>query len=142
MGYSTDFTGELKFTRELIASQLAAIKKMLGEDCREHPEWGAKDLYYVDLELTDDFSGLKWSGAEKTYHMERIVQLVIDEMRKKWPDFGLSGQLNAQGEDVEDRWTLAIKADGNATKIKVPLVGQRIECPSCGKRFIAEGKSA
>src|SRR4051812_39080287 len=111
MGYTTKFQGELKFKKELVATQLAHLKNMLGEDCREHPEWGAKDLYYIDLEFTDDFSGLKWSGTEKTYGMERIVQLVIDEMRKKWPDFGLTGRLAAQGEDIEDRWTLAIKED-------------------------------
>lgn len=140
MGYSTNFKGELKFTKELTASQLAAVKAFLGEDCRDHPEWGAKDLYYVDLELTDDFSGLKWSGAEKTYGLEKIVNVVVTEMRKKWPDFGLAGQLNAQGEDQTDRWTLVMGNDGLAEKRKVPVVGEKIECPKCGEHFILEAK--
>lgn len=141
MGYSTKFTGELKFAKELTATQLAALSAMMGEDCREHPEWGAKDLYYIDLELNEDFSGLRWSGAEKTYGMEKCVNVVIGEMRKRWADFALTGQLNAQGEDVEDRWTLSIGGpDGLAMKTKVPVVGQRITCPDCGHKFIVPGE--
>ena len=40
MGYSTSFTNKLLFTKELKASELAELKKFLGADCREHPEWG------------------------------------------------------------------------------------------------------
>ena len=136
MGYSTNFKGELKFAKELTGSQLAALKSMMGEDCREHPEWGAKDLYYIDLDLTDDFSGLKWNGAENTYCLEKLVNVVIVEMRKKWPDFALTGTLNAQGEYVEDRWTLSIGEDGMAKKTKVAVIGQRIVCPHCEQTFI------
>lgn len=141
MGYTTKFQGELKFSKELTASQLAALQAMMGEDCRDHPEWGAKDLYYIDLELTKDFSGLKWSGSEKTYSMEKLVNVVIKEMRKKWADFGLTGTFAAQGEDVEDRWTLVIGKDGLAEKHKVPIIGQRVTCPHCEEEFILEAKA-
>lgn len=138
MGYSTSFKGELKFTKELTAKQLARLKSFMGEDCRDHPEWGEPKLYYVDLELNDDFTGIRWNGAEKTYGLEMVVSMVIREMRKEWPDFGLTGAMNAQGESAEDRWTLSIGEDGMATKHKVPIVGQRIQCPSCGYKFILE----
>lgn len=59
MGYSTDFKGELKFTRELTGSELATLKGILGEDCRNHPDWDAKNLYHMDLEMLEDFSGIK-----------------------------------------------------------------------------------
>ena len=50
MGYTTNFKGELKFTKELKASELAKLSSMLGEDCREHPEWDYEGpLYYIDL---------------------------------------------------------------------------------------------
>ena len=137
MGYSTTFKGDLKFTKELTASQLAHLKTFMGEDCRDHPEWDAKDLYYIDLELNDDFTGIRWNGAEKTYAMTDLVNVIIIEMRKKWPDFGLTGTFSAQGEDAEDRWTLSIK-DGAAMKTKVPIVGQRITCPKCESTFILE----
>lgn len=142
MGYTTTFKGDLKFTNELSASQLAHLKTFMGEDCREHPEWNAKDLYYIDLELNDDFSGVRWNGMEKTYSMEKLVNVVIVEMRKKYPDFALSGTFSAQGEDAEDRWTLSIGEDGMAKKTKVPIVGQRITCPSCEHTFILEDGSS
>lgn len=42
MGYTTNFKGESRFTSEPTASQLALIKAMFDEDCRDHPEWGAR----------------------------------------------------------------------------------------------------
>jgi len=140
MGYTTTFKGDLRFSKELTASQLARLKTFFGEDCREHPEWKEPDLYYIDLELNDDFTGLRWSGAEKSYGLEEQVSLIVREMRVKWPDFALTGTLSAQGEDAEDRWTLSIGEDGMAKKTKVPIVGERITCPSCEHTFILEGK--
>ncbi len=140
MGYSTDFKGVLKFTTEPTAPQLAALNAMFGEDCRDHPEWNTQDLYYIDLELTEEFDGIRWDGAEKTYNLHQLVNVVILEMRKKWPDFGLSGQLLAQGEQAEDRWALVIGEDGLAAKVDIAFTGQIVCCPECGKRFAVEGE--
>ena len=82
MGYSTEFIGELLFTKELKASEIVKIKSFLGQDCRNHPEWNAKQLTYIDLEFTDDFTGLKWDGSEKTYDLVEKVNLIIDIMKK------------------------------------------------------------
>jgi hypothetical protein len=139
MGYNTNFKGELRFTKELTASQLAALSSMLGEDCRDHPEWGAgKNLYYIDLELTKDFGGLKWNGAEKTYELEKLVNVVITQMRKQWPDFGLTGSMAAQGEEISDRWALVIGEDGFAHKQPIAMTGEIVECPHCGEKFALE----
>lgn len=138
MGYSTEFTGELRFVHEPTASQLAHLNSMFGEDCRDHPEWGTQDLGYIDLELTEDFTGIRWNGAEKTYDLDKLVNVVIAEMRKRWPDFALSGQLAAQGETVTDRWALVIGADGTATRHKVELAGQVVTCPHCERQFVLE----
>lgn len=137
MGYTTTFKGILQFDPELTAKQLAAINKILGEDCRDHPEWNADGLYCIDLELTDDFSGIEWDGMEKTYQMEALVNVVIEEMRKQWPDFGLKGKLAAQGEDIEDRWELLI-VDGLAVRRDIVIAGKRIICPCCDEEFIIE----
>lgn len=138
MGYSTTFTGELRFTSEPTAKQLAALKAMFGEDCRDHPEWGTTDLYYIDLEFTDDFTGLRWNGAEKTYDLDKLVNVVLHEMRKQWPDFGLTGALMAQGEDVDDRWALTIGDDELAHRTPVVVTGKIVRCPCCGERFELE----
>jgi hypothetical protein len=138
MGYSTEFKGQLSFVTEPKASQLAALKSMFGEDCRDHPEWGATDLYYVDLELTEDFTGIQWDGSEKTYALEKLVNVILVEMRKKWPEFGLTGTLTAQGEDIFDRWDLTIEDDGLAHKVKVEPTGKIITCPHCEQQFELE----
>jgi len=136
MGYSTQFTGELKFNEELLASDLAFVKSFFGEDVREHPEWGIKDLYYMDLTFNNDMSGVKWDGSEKTYGMVEQVNLIAREMQKRRPNFHFVGTLNAQGEDAEDRWTLVINTEGIAEKIKVAIAGPVAECPHCGGRVV------
>jgi len=136
MGYTTKFEGTLTFTTEATASQLAALNAMMGEDCRDHKEWNAPDLTYIDLELAPDFSGLTWSGAEKTYDLEKLVNVVIRVMRERWPEFGLTGSMMAQGEDCDDRWMLVIGEDGWATKAKIALTGTVVDCPECGHRFV------
>lgn len=138
MGYTTQFKGELRFTHEVTVPQLKKLESMFGEDCRDHPEWGAKDLSYIDFKLTKDYGGLQHSGAEKSYDAEKQVNVILKEMRKEWPDFGLAGQIAAQGEEIEDRWALVVEEDGLAHKRKIAITGRRAKCPDCGHRFILE----
>ena len=137
MGYSTDFTGELKFTTDLTGKQLAKIKSFLGEDCRDHPEWNAKELTYIDLELTEDFSGIQWDGSEKTYELAEKINLIISQMKKDYPEFGLSGSLLAQGEDMNDRYSIVIE-NGFAKEKKIIITGKKVKCPHCDEEFIIE----
>ena len=138
MGYSTEFKGELKFKEEMSASQLAEIKKFLDGESSDHPEWGNPNNYYVDLEFLDDFSGLKWNGAEKTHGMVEVVNMITANMRErlKYSGFGFYGELNAQGEDMDDRWNLVINDLGVAEKREAVIVGDRACCPECGHNFI------
>lgn len=138
MGYTTTFTGELKFTHEPSVKQIAKLDSMFGEDCREHKEWNAPGLYYIDLEHNDDYSGIRWNGAEKTYDLDGLVNVVIREMRKEFPEFGLSGTLIAQGEIADDRWQLVIGDDGLAKKVAVHIVGTKVQCPNCEHKFYIE----
>ena len=135
MGCTTQFKGRLSFVTEPTVKQLAMLKSMFGEDCRNHPEWDAKGLYYIDLELTEDFSGIRWDGSEKTYDLDKLVNVVLAEMQKQWPEFGLTGALIAQGEEIEDRWSLTIGNDGKAHKIPLVVTGRIVTCPNCDERF-------
>lgn len=137
MGYSTDFTGELKFTKELTASQLAKVKSFLGQDCRQHPEWGNTELTYIDLEFTVDFTGLIWDGSEKTYDLTEKVNLIIENVCKDFPDFGLKGELLAQGENFDDRWALSVE-NNIASERRIIITGKTITCPHCEEQFILE----
>lgn len=137
MGYTTKFTGALLFNQELTASKIVKLKSILGEDCRDHPEWETKSLYRIDLELNDDLTGVRWDGMEKTYDMDKLVNVVITEMRKTWPDFGFmeGSKLSAQGEDVEDRWELVINDKGLAERREVLVIGDIIRCPHCDEKI-------
>jgi hypothetical protein len=136
MGYTTDFQGELKFASELTVSDLRRLNEILGEDIRKHPEWELddEDFYYVDFELLKDYSGLKHSGAEKSYNAQDQVNAIITLMKLAKPDFGLEGALSAQGEEIGDVWTLQI-VDGKAVKIDAPKLTDIYECPCCGRTF-------
>lgn len=136
MGYTTTFEGVLRFKQEPTIKQLSALAALFEEDCREHPEWDAPGLYAIDLKMAADFAGIEWNGMEKTYDLDKLVNVVIRQMRKTWPDFGLEGSMLAQGEDLDDRWVLTIGEDGFAQKQKVALTGKRMTCPHCGKDFL------
>lgn len=140
MGYNTRFSGELTFTHAITVPQLARLNEMLGEDPSQHGWVPARDtdVGYIDLEITKAMDGLKWNGAEKTYYLEKSVNVVLEQMRKEWPEFGLKGELLAQGEDMEDRWKLVIGEDGRAQKVKIAITGKRVQCPECRHRFIIE----
>ena len=137
MGYNTRFEGTLKFTSEVMTPMLAKLNSMFGE---EASKYGAgRQSGYIDLVLAKDFSGIQWeTGCEKTYYLVESVNVVIQEMRKEWPQFGLAGSLLAQGEDVEDRWQLYIGEDGFAHKQKLTIPGTKVTCPHCRRSFYAE----
>lgn len=114
MGYTTKFKGELTFDIPLRFEQHIKLEKILGEDVREHPEWGVpEDLWmtYIDLEFTPDFNGLRWTGDEKTYGMEHIIPLIVRLMREDFPEFGLTGKLFAQGEEAGDVYYINVNSD-------------------------------
>lgn len=117
MGYSTYFYGELRFTKEATSDQLAALEKICSATLDDRAKGQIQSLYYLDLKVNKTLAGLVWAGAEKTYELDVQVNAVLEKMREQWPEFGLQGQLDAQGEDPDDRWTLAIGDDGWAHRV-------------------------
>lgn len=117
MGYSTDFTGDVKFTCKMTPEMVDHLNVICGEDVRDHPDWKVPQdkygpaFYYIDIEINDDGSGVRWNGSEKSYSMEKQVQFIIDWMKEKYPEFGLIGVMEAQGEDVGDHWFLVADND-------------------------------
>ena len=51
--------------------------------------------------------------------MPELVNVVIRQMRKDFPAFGLTGLMAAQGSDIGDLWELYISDDGFATSRKL-----------------------
>ena len=142
MGYNTSFKGELKIVPELTATQIVYLKQFLGEDMREHPDWGKPtgDFFYINIELTKDYQHLKWDSSEKTYDMCGQFNFIIDKMREKWPEFSLDGTIMAQGEEIGDWWELFIDENDYACKRIRILNDKKIKCPKCGEEFVADGR--
>lgn len=118
MGYSTDFVGPLYFTCPMTEEMLGKLESYFGEDTREHKEWkvplesyGSPCFYYIDIKTNKTRNGIEWDGSEKTYGMTQMVQFLLDEMRTDYPQFGLIGVMEAQGEEVGDHWFIV--ADGD-----------------------------
>jgi len=108
MGYNTVFSGSLTFVPELTSSQLAKVESFFGEDCRDHPEWDADDMTFIDLELTNDYAGMQWNGDEKTYDLVEKINLIIRHMRAVVPNFTVAGEMFAQGEEIGDIWKIVV----------------------------------
>lgn len=138
MGYSTGFVGILEFTKELTPEEKKKLETLLGADCREHPEWEQDEklyLSYIDLELYEE-DGLIWDGSEKTYDLVEKVNLILREMRKDFPEFGLKGYFDAYGDEYGDNWRLKIE-NGWAVHKQLELV--ELEggmCPKCGTDLV------
>ena len=142
MGYTTDFKGILKFTKELKQTELAKLNKILENevDIKDpdlqnfaHPNM----LRYLDLELSEDFSGVEWDGSEKTYHMNEMIGFVNLKLGQIAPGCELEGQFECQGEDFDD--TYILKVDGSKVeKINVKLQLIKCICPRCGEIFRQE----
>tara|TARA_Y100000310_G_C20685685_1_gene818792 strand:+ start:799 stop:1224 length:426 start_codon:yes stop_codon:yes gene_type:complete len=134
MGYSTDFNGILYFTKGLNRNEKNELEKFLGADCREHPEWKSPNLTFIDLEFSYDESGLEWDGSEKTYDLAEKINLIVKEMKKKFPDFGLVGEMIVQGQEMDDRWLLKIE-NGIAKETQLITISEKVKCPHCGEEF-------
>lgn len=135
MGYTTNFDGELKIGGDPSLSMIKELKKFLGEDMRDHPEWGDRgECYYIQYELTDEMDGIRWDGSEKFYGAVDAVNIITRNMRETFPDFAFTGELSAQGEDLSDRWRLVMK-NGVAERVDHPRTGKIVQCPDCGHEF-------
>jgi hypothetical protein len=92
----------------------------------------------IELELNKDFNGVKWNGAEKTYDLVEKINFVIKNMKKNHSEFGLTGELLAQGEDVGDVWRLVME-NNVAYEKKIDLSHKKkVTCPHCEEEFFLD----
>ena len=145
MSYKISYTGELSIVGEVTLPLLKELNSILGEDCRDHPEWVVpRDLYYIDLALTQDMTGLCMDkDVEYTTDIDKQVHTVIQLMQKKFPDFNLRGSLQGQGREPEDKTLVYMNKDGttvNEKTLDTLIEGETITCPSCNYCFCFEGK--
>ena len=123
MGYSTYFTGVLKFKEPITKEQEALLDDISGIDYRDgHPFFGVDcpNISYIDFVITENKLGIEHRGAEESYGAVEQVNFIIDVMKSRYTNFTLEGGLIAQGEEVEDVWKLLIK-DGKAIEERIKI---------------------
>lgn len=112
MGYSTTFTNQLNFKTPLTEKALETLRTFMNEDVRIFGDWvnpTDTPLTYIHLKITEDETGIKWNGNEKTYNMPELINFVTFNMiRKGFHDFRLEGELFAYGEKPEDVWKITM----------------------------------
>lgn len=129
MGYSTYFTGTLKFKEPITKEQETLLDSISGIDCRDgHPFVGVHcpNISYIDFEINEDKLGIEHCGAEKSYNTVEQVNFIIDVMKSQYPNFALEGGLLAQGEEVGDIWKLVIE-DGEAIRVDIKIENLNIK---------------
>ena len=134
MGYTTRFKGSLLFVTKPTVDQIAALSTMF-EDSWQRGVEGAPG--YLQFKVTKKMDGIEWDGNEKFYESIACVNFVVDKMRETWPDFGLTGEMEAQGDDLDDHWYLRIEK-GVAVKVPIAPKGIKVKCPECRHSFRIE----
>lgn len=137
MGYDTEFTGVLKFATEPTVEQIREINDMIEKAWERKLEGCPR---YLQFKVTPAMDGIEWDGTEKFYETVECVNFLVAKMREKWPNFGLVGEMHAQGEDTTDRWILRM-VDGVAERIDDPPKGREVTCPRCYDRFFLEDET-
>jgi hypothetical protein len=118
MGYSTEYNGSLDFTKPLSEVEKTYLIGVLYKD--NSTQYFSRPAY--SLELTRLQDGLQWDGSEKSHIEADQINTLIREMRKLFPDFGLTGELLAQGEDPGDISKIRINKDGWAEEVIPKIV--------------------
>jgi hypothetical protein len=137
MGYTTKFVGKLSFSDKVSVSEVREVQKWCGIDIREAEPERKHTWSYLQFEVTKELDGLQWDQGEKFYGAVDALNWLVSKVREKFPKFTLNGILDAQGEEVMDRWKLVCK-DGVAVTEDCPPTGMIVRCPDCGCSFPAE----
>ena len=134
---------EIRTLRTLLGQDLRELKetdpvadglqRKLNESVSKDSKFKSINLSYIDFELTSKLDWIQWDWSEKFYDIVEKTQFIIDYMRHYYPHFGLSGSIECQWEEFEDRWLLVVK-DNIATRVDNQLVWY-VRCPECDHHF-------
>jgi len=111
MGHSTEYIGKLKFKNELTIPQLKKLEGLT--DC-----YSEEINKNINLEVTEDYNGLRWDGAEKTNDLEDVINFVIAQMELTYPLFELTGKLKCRGEEIDDIYNIVMENNVAVVKNK------------------------
>jgi len=102
MGYTTDFSGSIAIDPPLNEAERAQLVAF-AEDRHESIEFPGIWCQWVP---TEDGAELVWDGGEKFYNAAAWMKYLVDTFLSG--THVLNGEIDAQGEDPEDRWRLYV----------------------------------
>lgn len=107
MGYTTDFDGTIE-----------VVPPLTKEDAQYLYDFS--EIRHQEVSIGGDFpgiwchwvalgnSGICWNECEKFYSSAEWMKHIIDNILAP-KGYTLNGEIEAQGEDPEDRWRLVVK---------------------------------
>ena len=106
MGYTTDFSGSIRIDPPLTKAEQIRVNDF-AEERHEGAEFPGIWCQWV---ATEDGTELEWDGGEKFYNSAAWMRWLISTYLA---DTGLAthtlnGEIDAQGEDPDDRWRLYV----------------------------------
>lgn len=105
MGYTTEFSGELKFNRKLDSKAMRQIAELNRFNPNEEAHAGRPASF---CQWVSDGRTLKWDGNEKFYLYVEWLEYIIDNVLKPGR-YTLTGQLYAEGEEPGDLSKIVVK---------------------------------
>jgi hypothetical protein len=182
MGYTTEFDGVIELDKPLTEGDKEFIQKF--SNCRRMArkmceyKYGIEGEWFCDNEEllvadhnkqpstqpglwcqwtpTGDGKGIEWDGGEKFYEADRWMKYLIDGFLKP-KGYKCNGTIQAQGEDMHDRWKLIVKNNkvyykGEECKreeveldkqpIPITKLRPKIVCSKCPDKIKCEIKTA
>jgi hypothetical protein len=121
MGYTTTFRGRLRTSRLLSDTEVGRInsfcEKRHGGNMRPFRNMPG---FWCNWEA--DNESIFWNGAEKSYAMDEWLEVLIEKFFDPWK-VSLSGKMLAQGEQMNDTWTLEVLPGNKVvrTNINIPV---------------------
>ena len=104
MGYTTDFEGSVKLSRELTAEEYKELRPMLEDrhDNNDTPGIWCGWTYDIDTNC------IEWDYVEKFYSYVDWMVFLIDKYFKHW-GIKLSGDITWIGEDTSDMGKIEVR---------------------------------
>jgi hypothetical protein len=133
MGYTTNFNGQLEFSRPLTVIEYNELSAM-NEDpdrCYKYTDKGEIPDSYMQWVSNKDGTALEWDGGEKFYNYTHWLRWLIKHYLKP-RGIDLNGTIRWQGEEVGDVGTITV-LDNKVTSQKIDI--NLTECPQCGHKF-------
>lgn len=113
MGYTTEFSGKVTISPALSLEDYKYLEALSQNDQRDKGPWqvpGKAEAghYFCQWSPSEDGTSLAWDGNEKFYHSAGWMRYIVEDYLAPM-GYVCNGEIEAQGEDMSDRWLLRVQ---------------------------------